>query len=259
MKRKFEEENEISENEDNLLSSQMNKKTKLTKISNSEKDEKKITDDDEQQIEMEEFRMLSVRQPWANALKQNIKKIENRSLAIPAQILPSWLALHVSKTFRKKEKEQTGWENRPENEVLEQNCGKIIGLIRFKECLYKNSEEALKIDPVFTNRPKKTNYHWVVDKILILETPIFHESNAQFPRVSDLNARKCLTKLLQDSNEKQHKVALPKSKDKVFCEHCWKHFSKQKSLENHLKKNCDFTGNEKDKRNAISKFFLARF
>jgi len=204
-----------------------------------------------------EFRMLSVRQPWADALLKNIKKIENRVIPIPDKIQPSWLALHVSKTFGATDKREGGWDGRAGNDELQENCGNVIGLIRFKDCL--NSTEAKKVDPVFTDRPKKAKFHWLVDKVIPLEQPIFHESNCRFPRVSDMIVRKQLTQLLHENEETQSHVPPPKPKDKVFCEHCWKQYSKPKSLENHLKNQCEFTGAVKNKRKAISNFFLTKF
>jgi len=210
---------------------------------------------EEEKKKIYEFRMLSVRQPWADALLKNIKKIENRTMPIPEKIQPSWLALHVSKTFNLAEKSEGGWQDRAENAKLQETCGKIIGLIRFKDCL--NSKEAKKLDPLFTDRPKKSKFHWLVDKVISVEEPIFHESNCRFPRVSDINARKILTQLLHENDETQYHVPPPKPKDKVFCEHCWKQYSKPKALENHLKNHCEFTGNVNKKRKAISNLFLA--
>jgi len=265
MKRKF---TEVNEEEDSVVSGmyvsqatkkikkRKKKKQKLKLVSSANLSTAIKQDEDEEDF-LYEFRMLSVRQPWADALIKNIKKIENRVIPIPDKILLSWLALHVSKTFGKAEKNTNGWVGRGENDELKETCGKIIGLIRFKACI--NSQEAKTIDPIFTDRPKKTKFHWLVDEVIALEEPIFHESNCRFPRVSDINARKRLSALLKENGETQYHVPPPQAKDQVFCEHCWKQFSKQKTLENHLKNKCEFTGDVKNKRKAISNFFLTKF
>lgn len=233
---------------------------KKPKISLEELEEEKVPEPEESyDFELDEFRMLSVRQPWAEALLKNIKKIENRGIPIPTQIQPSWIVLHVSKIFGNEEKNYDGWYGRGENEELQKTCGKIIGLIRFKDCFQSSSGEGEKYDSYFTDMPKKAKFHWLVDKVIPLEEPIPHDSNTRFPRVSEKRVRAILTKLLNDSGETQYHVPPPKAKDKIFCEHCWKQYSKPIGLENHLKNQCEFTGDLTNKRKTISQMFLAKF
>merc|ERR1739848_798341 len=102
--------------------------------------------------------------------------------------------------------------------------------------------------------PMKTKYHWSVERVIQLENPIPHDSNCRFPRVMDLSAREALTNLLKQNNEVQSNIPKPKEIGKVFCEHCFKPYAKQKSLENHLKRECEYTGDVENKRKAISNF-----
>jgi len=206
--------------------------------------------------ELPEFRLVTVRQPWAEALLKGIKKIENRSYPLPPWLHNCWLALHVSSTYGRFEKDIPTWRGRSSDSDLTETCGKIIGLIRFSSSV--NSTVASKLDSYFTDYPVWAKHHWVRDRTIVLPEMIPSLSNVRFPRITDMNIRRKLGKILEDNGEVQPWIPIPKEGDKHFCIHCGLSFSKKPTLMKHIKNACEWTGPVEDKRKAIHNVFLSR-
>lgn len=231
--------------------SNVTRKRKRSKDEESDSHKKARTE------EIPEFRLVTVRQPWAEALLKGIKKIENRTYPVPPWLFDRWCALHVSSNYGKFEKSIQKWPGRSSDNKLEKTCGKIIGLIQFSASV--DSKTAKEIDPHFTDFPVKVKHHWVVKKTIPLSKMIPTLSNVRFPRVTNIKIRKQLGAVLQQHGETQKWIPIPKEGDKHFCIHCGLSYSKKATLKKHVKSQCEYTGPIGPKRQAIASAFLTKF
>jgi len=184
--------------------------------------------------EVAEFRIISVRQPWANALLEGQKKIENRSFPIPPFLENVWLGLYVSQKFTEAEKSQS-WKGKPSNEFLSRNCGRMIGLLKFQNV---TEAEACEVDPFFTNKPVKTTHHWKCVGRIKLEKSFPYTANVRWTRVGDIETRRLLAKVLKDRGLTQPSIPVPKPNKKYTfsCPVCGQTRKKKSTLRTHLRR-----------------------
>jgi len=90
--------------------SNVTRKRKRSKDEESDSHKKARTE------EIPEFRLVTVRQPWAEALLKGIKKIENRTYPVPPWLFDRWCALHVSSNYGKFEKK--AYRNGPVDHLI---------------------------------------------------------------------------------------------------------------------------------------------
>jgi len=120
-----------------------------------------------------------------------------------------------------------------DNDQLAKNCGKVIGLIRFGGSL--SSEEARRVDPIFTDKPSKTEYHWLNTGRIPLQKPFAYSANVRWTRVSDPDLRKVLAEELTKRGETQPKIPIPKPTKKMIwkCPFCAETRSKKSTMISH--------------------------
>ena len=118
---------------------------KITSLRNNDK-KSKLKEEIKNAL-LGDIRMLSVRQPWAWALVNGFKTIENRNTKVPSTIiLPCWIVVHASftkynKTTFDKEMELlrkelclSGHSSVQIPEKKEFRYGQIVGLVKISRC-----------------------------------------------------------------------------------------------------------------------------
>ena len=108
------------------------------------------------------MKVLSIKEPYASLIVNNIKKIETRSWKTKYR---GELLIHASKT---KEKNLTK-EVVSISKKIHINCGKIIGKANLKDCVYMDEEfiKKIKENPIEfqTGVYKVGRYAWILEDI----------------------------------------------------------------------------------------------
>ena len=121
--------------------------------------------------------LLTVRNPWGYLIREGHKIVENRHKGI-AKYKNKWIALSVSKDKVTSE-EVAIWceeakrhgDHQRDHEltaILQQvhkaQRGHIIAFIKVSDSV--DSEKAKIIDPIYTDYPKNTKCHWVIEDVI---------------------------------------------------------------------------------------------
>ena len=93
---------------------------------------------------------------------------------------------------------------------MRRDQGFIVALVKFSADV--SSEEALNIDPIFTDQPQKTEHHWVVEDTIDLIEPIPYSPNVSWTRISESPIKKVLKDILDTHGEIQPVLPQPQVK-----------------------------------------------
>ena len=120
---------------------------------------------------------ITVRQPWAHCLVRGPKRVENRKYPMnlwsrEMSFGNLWLAVHVSSTFGKGEKEASfrvrsqTWPGLASSDELKAECRRIIGLVHVRR-VTRDYQEAVEhmsgsSDWVEADSP----FYWLIDKVI---------------------------------------------------------------------------------------------
>ncbi|CAB4474274.1 hypothetical protein RhiirA5_483822 [Rhizophagus irregularis] len=150
---------------------------------------------------------LTIQEPFATCIIHGPKRLENRTYYLDIQQLISasnsktndgiWIAIHVSQSKRNLgPKDSTCaiikyqcWSDLPSVEVMKQNCGKIIGLAKFFNCV---EAKDVPDDNVWKSMEdddgtcKTKHYCWMIDDVKVLDNPIKSKGSSGIWKVDDL-------------------------------------------------------------------------
>jgi hypothetical protein len=152
---------------------------------------------------------LTIQEPFATCIIHGTKRLENRTYYLDIQQLISasnsktndgiWIAIHVSQSKRNLGPNDSictiikyqCWSDLPSVEVMKQNCGKIIGLAKFFNCVEaKDVPDDNVWKSMEDDDTRKTNHYcWMIDDVKVLDNPIKCKGSPGIWKVNDLIAK----------------------------------------------------------------------
>ena len=155
-------------------------------------------------LEQLEIPCLSLRNPWAFLIVEQVKRIKNQDTPLSPDLVNKWIAVKVLPTFDDSDKislkrcvrYDPGLANKNEeqlNIIMTGQRGKIVGFIKFNQP-YISLIDAFDIDAFHTNFPNKGNYQWHITDVIRLK-------DNEYIKYIDINNNNVDTNSVDDENK----------------------------------------------------------
>lgn len=109
------------------------------------------------------LRALTVRQPWADKIAHDTKRVENRSWPLPAKHHGARVLIHAGKTG---DRQAIGRGIMPGPDVR----GAVIAVATLTDCHYDRFDEIRK--PCCPDWGEPWVFHWLLDDVQALKAPV---------------------------------------------------------------------------------------
>ena len=118
--------------------------------------------------------------------------------SLPPKYSNKWIALHVSTNqqdlnFCNQSRVRRACKN-IDNFYFNHRFGEIIGILRMKPV---TSKQAIEIDPVFTNYPNETNYHFHITDFKPIVIPTKVKGQLRITQIQPNPNEPCLKQVIQ--------------------------------------------------------------